>query len=353
MATALFTAAEVIDESLPGFSKVALEEVIAAACWQLSKKEKAPRRKLPAPLCVSAKVMMENVVPVLDKSSLRHIVKVARRLFDAQQPRRGAEKVHTQAFQLRQKNQSAGQADLDVFQLLAGMASECLSHDPMRTELDWDVWQLLAGMAKKPTTQEAHPMSCQETPPRSCQETPTYQAILAEPDWDVWHLLKGMAKESQEDWSVWNLLEGMAKEAVPVDSQSRAAQSPCAKKPPSTLNLPYAEEKTSLRHALRHSRLRHVTGTGQPAILLVATAFGGVSPKELAANILEMNVVQHAPATAFPKLPPAPKLSSRLSCDRQVRMLRQPGGRYGYVKAQHAIFEVHAALSCTLNQKGN
>lgn len=360
MATALFSAMEVIDESLPGFTAESLNEVINAARHQLcslaqEKKSKAVTLKskavtlLPPPICVTANVMIQTLVPALDESSLRHLIAVARRL---------SKVVPGKALRWRQQ-QVDQTGDVDVFQLLAGMASV-----PPMADCTWDVWNLLECMAKEGTSQGQVAEELDFDVWQLLQgmvKTRTW--MIAESDVDVWQLLEGMAEQPQLvdrlDWWIFKMLAGMAKEPAPAKKPTPSA---LAKKPtpsahklevqemetsdasqcadrPSTANLPCADEKTSLRHALRHSRLqsRRFFAEKAPAVLLTAPlAFAGYSHEDLVANITEMQKsfpLAPAPAAmAFPKLPPAPKLAPRLTYSPKAQTLRQPGGRYGHVQ---------------------
>jgi len=172
-----------------------------------------------------------------------------------------------------------------------------VDQDSSRTAgLDWWIFKMLAGMAKKP----------------ALAKKPTPSALAKKPTPSA-HKLEVQGMETSDG-------------------------SQCADRP-STANLPCAEETTSLRHALRHSRLqnRRFFAEKAPAVLLTAPlAFAGYSPKDLVANITEMQKsFPPAPAPAamaFPKLPPAPKLAPRLPYSPKAQTLRQPGGRYGYVQ---------------------
>lgn len=323
----LFSAKEVIDESLSGFSDEALGDVMSAAERLLQTKpgckENAEKCEgkvfLPPPLCVSPTVMICELMPLLDDSSLKHALANAKRLTKTRQKRKDLPKnyVKQNAHSQPKLPVAGGASDMDVFQLLAGMADESARKPKVcRPEMrlthetgELDVFWLLAGMVGEPF----------------CAHEPVHAVTV---DWDVWQLLEGMANEfPPRCQKFYNRVSAAANRSGSWTAEQEKRHS--------TVILPCAEEKTLLRHALRHSRRRPFKEQscpvpGEHILLTAASATIAYSPKEVAAYILKMHKTYQAatPKPAPMPPPPSPKHCATLS----PRMFRQPGGRYGHVR---------------------
>eukprot|EP00930_Biecheleria_cincta_P048214 TRINITY_DN33563_c0_g1_i1.p1 TRINITY_DN33563_c0_g1~~TRINITY_DN33563_c0_g1_i1.p1 ORF type:complete len:449 (-),score=73.97 TRINITY_DN33563_c0_g1_i1:282-1583(-) len=422
----LFSAVEVIDESLPGFSDEALGDVLSTAEKLLRmtsrRKERAakcPRKVfLPPPLCASPSAMIRELMPLFDDTSLKHALSNAKRLIKTRHHCNGLAKDRTsKAVQWKPKVHVAdGTSAMEVFQLLAGMTGD----------VDWNVWQLLEGMAVEPDTSfvDVFQLLAGMAVESASKSRP---ADAVKVDWVVWELLEGMAKDSDSvDWDVWHSLEdivktsekqhlgvgasfthkgvvkrhlkhalrcrpkmlltdeteefyifgllaGMAGEplrmpepvhTVTVDSSvwqlldgmanerplagqkiydgrsaeaanSAGSNSAEQGKRRSTATLPSAEEKTLLRHALRHSRRRpskdepcHLAG--DHILITAASATIAFSPKQVAEYIVNMHKIYPAASSKPAPMPPPP--SPKHYAMPSPRMFQQPGGRYGHVR---------------------